>query len=94
MQNDSAFTMVHRDGKIYRKGVKLYPNLDRYKGEFIQGRREGIGLLTYASGPTTSSTATARLRPLISVVAPRTVASGTRARTSSGENTGKACSIS
>lgn len=52
MQNDSAFTMVHRDGKIYRKGVKLYPNLDRYKGEFIQGRREGLGLLTYANGTT------------------------------------------
>ena len=42
MQNDTAFQMVHRDGKIYRKGTKMYPNLDRYHGEFIQGRRGRI----------------------------------------------------
>ena len=30
----------------------MYPNLDRYHGEFIQGRREGLGLLTYANGDT------------------------------------------
>ena len=44
--------LAARRGKIYRKGTKMYPNLDRYHGEFIQGRREGLGLLTYANGDT------------------------------------------
>mmetsp|Transcript_7245 Transcript_7245/g.22849 ORF Transcript_7245/g.22849 Transcript_7245/m.22849 type:complete len:88 (-) Transcript_7245:2443-2706(-) len=38
--------MLHRNGKVYRFGSKLYPNHDRYQGEFIEGKREGHGCLT------------------------------------------------
>ncbi|CAM9399332.1 unnamed protein product, partial [Discosporangium mesarthrocarpum] len=40
------------DGRIYRAGNKEYPNGDKYTGEFVDGLREGQGVLKYASGNT------------------------------------------
>ncbi|CAM9451858.1 unnamed protein product [Ectocarpus sp. 6 AP-2014] len=40
------------DGRIYRSGRKTYPNGDTYSGEFVDGLREGQGVLTYITGNT------------------------------------------
>lgn len=38
--------LVHtEDGKIVRHGVRLYPNKERYEGEFVDGKREGKGIM-------------------------------------------------
>lgn len=42
--------MLHRNGRIYRVGKKMYPNHDKYEGEFVDGKREGKGCLTYCNG--------------------------------------------
>jgi len=38
------------DGRVYRFGRKRYANRDLYEGEFLDGRREGNGILSYANG--------------------------------------------
>jgi hypothetical protein len=38
-----------RDGKLSR-GIAIYPNGDRYDGEFLDGRRNGRGVYTSANG--------------------------------------------
>jgi hypothetical protein len=38
------------DGRVYRFGIKRYHNRDVYEGEFLDGVREGNGMLKYANG--------------------------------------------
>ena len=40
------------DGKVYRKMKKVYSNRDVYDGEFVDGLREGKGVMTMSNGDT------------------------------------------
>jgi hypothetical protein len=45
------------DGKVYRKMKKIYANRDVYDGEFVDGLREGKGIIQcrYSEFTSTSS---------------------------------------
>jgi hypothetical protein len=40
-----------RDGRKHGKGVKTWPNGDRYDGEFFEDRLEGFGAYSFGRGP-------------------------------------------
>lgn len=46
---DNSYRLT-ADGKIYRKGKKLYANKDLYVGEFVDGMKHGKGKLTSING--------------------------------------------
>mmetsp|Transcript_25731 Transcript_25731/g.43349 ORF Transcript_25731/g.43349 Transcript_25731/m.43349 type:complete len:550 (-) Transcript_25731:116-1765(-) len=37
------------DGKMYKKGKRIYPNKDEYEGEFVENLKHGNGVLRYAN---------------------------------------------
>lgn len=37
-------------GRVLRRGTRVYPNNDRYEGLFSEGKRDGHGVMQYASG--------------------------------------------
>eukprot|EP00968_Pinguiococcus_pyrenoidosus_P019118 scaffold2022_cov261-Pinguiococcus_pyrenoidosus.AAC.7 len=41
---------IGEDGRVYKKGRRLYPNRDVYEGEFVNGLREGRGSLFFVHG--------------------------------------------
>jgi len=48
-ENDPTYRLT-KDGKVYRKGIKKYANLDVYEGEFLDNMRHGQGQLRKFSG--------------------------------------------
>lgn len=43
---------IGKDGTLFRKGKRIYPNQDVYIGEFVNGRRCGRGLCRSTNGDT------------------------------------------
>ena len=41
---------ITSDGKVYRRGLKVYANRDEYEGEFVDGMRHGRGVMTFVNG--------------------------------------------
>ena len=35
---------------MHGKGIFMYPNNNRYDGEFVENKKEGYGVLQYANG--------------------------------------------
>ena len=40
-----------KEGRKHGKGVKTWPNGDRYEGEFVADQKEGYGVYVWGSGP-------------------------------------------
>jgi hypothetical protein len=47
----AGYTGEFRAGKKHGKGVKTWPNGDRYEGEFVEDFKEGQGAYTWGRGP-------------------------------------------
>src|SRR3954454_16241702 len=40
-----------RAGMKQGRGVKIWPNGDRYEGDFVEDRKEGVGAYSFGRGP-------------------------------------------
>ena len=48
MSTEVGFKLT-ADGKMYKKGKRIYPNKDEYEGEFVEGKKHGNGVLRFAN---------------------------------------------
>lgn len=46
---EQAGFKLTKDGKIYKRGKRMYPNKDEYEGEFVDNLKHGHGVMTYAN---------------------------------------------